>query len=243
MKMISLQGHTAVVTGASRGIGAAVAYALADEGVNLALTARQEGPLKKIAVELKQKNIDVLTIAADITLSDTPAKIIRQTRERFGGLDFLINNAGTGLNSRFEETTPEQWDMLMAINAKAPFFLSREALPLLKKSENPVILNISSVVGRKGYANQAVYSASKHALMGFTKAMAKELKDTGIRVAAISPGATATDLITEMRPDLDTSVLIQPEEIAQAALFLIKFKGNAAIDEINIRRAAGTPWD
>lgn len=243
MKNKSIQSRTALVTGASRGIGAAIARALAPEGVNLVLAARKPGPLQEISDELQRTGTDVLPITVDLTRPEAPAEIIEKTNERFGGLDILVNNAGTGLNMSFEDTSSEAWDRIMAINAKAPYFLCREALALLENSADPVIINISSVVGRKGYANQAAYSASKHALMGWTKAMARELQERGIRVATVSPGATATDLIDEMRPDLDKSVLIQPEEVAESVLFLIKYGGSAAIDEINIRRAAGTPWD
>jgi len=130
----------------------------------------------------------------------------------------------------------------MKINARAPFILCREALPWLEQSEIPTIINISSVVGHKGYIRQAAYSASKHALMGFTKALAREAQDRDIRVHALAPGGVATDLVTSMRPDLDTGELIQPEELADIVLFLLLHRGNAVIDEINIRRISNTPW-
>jgi 3-oxoacyl-[acyl-carrier protein] reductase len=162
--------------------------------------------------------------------------------EHFGKLDFLVNNAGTAENITFEETSLEQWDRIMNLNARAPFFLCQAALPLLRKSGTPAIINISSVVGRHGYARQAAYSASKHALLGFTKALAKEVQPEGIRVHALSPGATSTDLIKTMRPDLDPSVLISPEDLAEVAVFILKFRGQGVIDEYNVRRSAGTPW-
>ena len=147
------------------------------------------------------------------------------------------------MNCGFEDISPEMWDRIMNLNARAPFLMCRAAVPYLRKSEDPIILNISSVVGRKGYARQSAYSASKHALMGFTKALARELSGEGITVVAVSPGAVATELATTMRPDLDTSILIAPEEVAEAALFLLKYRGRGVADEINIRRNSGTPWD
>ena len=141
-----------------------------------------------------------------------------------------------------EETSTDDWDEMMAVNARGPFLVCRESIPYLKKQKTSWIINISSVVGVKGYANQSAYSASKHALMGMTKSLAREVKDDGIRVHAICPGAVDTEMITRARPDIDRSELIKPEEIADAVLFLTSQSGNAVIDQINIRRRSGTPW-
>ncbi len=112
----------------------------------------------------------------------------------------------------------------------------------MEKAKAPVIVNISSVVGRLGYEKQGAYAASKHALMGFSKVLAKELQPKGFRVHVLSPGGVATEMVSKMRPDIDTSELIQPEEIAEIVQFLIKNRGNAMIDTINIRRESSTPW-
>ena len=120
--------------------------------------------------------------------------------------------------------------------------LCREAIPYLKQQEISFIININSVVGIKGYAHQAAYSASKHALLGMTKSLAKEVQPDGIRVHSINPGGIDTELIGRARPDLDRSVLMQPEEIADIVLYLVTRRGNAIIDEINVRRAASTAW-
>jgi 3-oxoacyl-[acyl-carrier protein] reductase len=130
----------------------------------------------------------------------------------------------------------------MAINARGPFLLCREAIPYLKQQDQAFIINITSVVGVKGYTNQAAYSASKHAVMGMTKALAKEVQSDGIRVHAICPGGVDTQLGGQARPDLERSVLIQPEEIADIVLFLVTRQDNAVMDEIHVRRATSTPW-
>ncbi len=130
----------------------------------------------------------------------------------------------------------------MIINAKVPYFLCKYAIPYLKNSEIPTIINISSVVGYKGYVNQSVYTASKHALHGFTKVLAQEVHENGIRVHLISPGGVATDLVNKVRPDLEKTSLIQPSEIAEIIVFLLKFRNNAVIDEIQIRRKDNIPW-
>jgi 3-oxoacyl-[acyl-carrier protein] reductase len=132
---------------------------------------------------------------------------------------------------------------MMNVNARAPFLLCKKAIPHLKLSKQASIINISSVVGRKGYVNQTAYSASKHALTGFTKALAKELHPLGIRVHLISPGGVATDMINKTRPDLVGTGLIQPSEIADIIEFLINKRGNVMIDEINLRRSSTIPFD
>ncbi|MCX7941509.1 MAG: SDR family oxidoreductase [Dictyoglomaceae bacterium] len=240
--MLSLKGKIALITGASRGIGRAISKALAQEGVNLAINSRAEEGLLILKNELKDFGIDILLCPFDLKDPKTPKLIIEKVIEYFGKLDILINNAGIALAKPIIETKEEEWDEIMAVNAKAPFFLCKYAIPYLKKSDIPTIINISSVVGTKGYINQGAYSASKHALMGFTKVLAQEVHDDGIRVHVIAPGGVATDLVTIMRPDIDPETLIKPEEIAEIIIFLLKFRGNAVIDEINVRREKNPPW-
>jgi 3-oxoacyl-[acyl-carrier protein] reductase len=130
----------------------------------------------------------------------------------------------------------------MAVNARAPFLLCRDAIPHLRQQPRSFIVNITSVVGVKGYINQALYSASKHAVMGMSKALAKEVQKDGIRVHAICPGGVDTDLVGQARPDLDRSVLMKPEEVAEVVLFLVTRRGIAVIDQVDMRRESSTPW-
>jgi len=128
------------------------------------------------------------------------------------------------------------------VNARAPFLLCREAVPYLKNSDIATIINISSLVGIKGYINQGAYTASKHALMGFTKVLAQEVHQDGIRVHIISPGVIDTEMETMTESDIDPFDLMSPDEIAEIVLFLLTHRGNAVMDEINIRRASNLPW-
>ncbi len=238
-----LKGKTAIITGASRGIGRAAALRLAREGINLSIHGRSRKDLEEVRKRASSSGADVLICVEELSDKDAPGRIVKNTVERFGGLDILINNAGAASSSPAEKTTREEWDRLMGINASAAFFLCREALPHLKKSMAATIINISSVVGHKGYENQAAYTASKHAMTGFTKALAREAQKDGVRVHLISPGGTATDMVRKTRPDLDESILISPDDIAETAAFLLHMRHtNAAIDEIRIRRASGVPW-
>ncbi len=235
---------TALLTGASRGIGLAIARELADVGYNLALVARGEDALKQVAAEIEAAHgVRVKTIAADLAQEEAYSRIVAQTVAEFGGIDLLVNCAGLAQQGSFTDVEPAEWDRIFAVNAKAPFFICKEALPYLKQSQKPVIINIASVVGFKGYINQSVYSSSKHALTGFTKVLAKEVQPFGIRVHLISPGGVATDMVKEMRPDIKPDELLQPEEIAEIVRFLVTRKGRGTIDQFYLRRYSSLAFD
>ena len=237
---------TALITGASRGIGRAIAVLLSRNGYKLFLTARDTGKLEE-TLKICTDNISgpenkPVIIPADIT-DESSLKLIADTINNYSGkLSVLVNNAGTALSKPFEETTAQEWDKIMSINARAPFLLTKQLLPLLRKTQKASIINIGSVVSVKGYEQQSAYTASKHALAGWTKVLAKEVYKDGIRVHLIAPGGVATDMVKGVRPDIDTSDLIQPEEIAEAVLFLINSPANAVIDMLEIHRAGKMPF-
>jgi len=181
---------------------------------------------------------NMLILPADITTHEGIDSVM-QGLER---LDILINNAGMALNSSFEQTSEADFDRIMALNVKAPFVLCQRCLPLLRQSDCPTIINMGSVVSYQGYANQAAYAASKHALIGMTKALAREVYAEGIRVHLIAPGGVYTDMIAIARPDLSPDGMIQADEVAEAVAYLILHRGNAVIDEIRLHRKGKEPF-
>ena len=233
----------ALVTGASRGIGKAIATELASLGYELALVVRDTAALAETIAELPEACPKAVAIPADLSLVESYPEVVREAAAQLGGIDVLVNCAGLSQSGSFTDVTPEQWDRIFAVNAKAPFFLCQEALPYLKKSSKPTVINIASVVGFKGYINQSVYSSSKHALTGFTKVFAKEVQPFGIRVHLISPGGVATEMVRKMRPDINPYELIQPEEIAEIVRFLVTREGQGTIDQFYIRRYSGLAFD
>jgi len=239
-----LDGKVAIVTGASRGIGRAVCLALGKEGATIILTARSEQKLKEVAEQVERIGGRAEIVAAELADEGAVKGIIKTAGEKFGCLDILVNNAGVTHSAGFEQSSTEDWDRCMRVNARAPFILCREALPLLRKAEAGYIINIASVVGVKGYPLQSVYTASKHALRGMTMSLSEELSREGshIRVHIICPGGVDTDMVQRVRPDIKKDELIRPDEIAELVVYLVTHSGNAVIDELHIRRVSSSPW-
>ena len=238
MSSETLEGQTAIVTGAGRGIGRAIAITLASRGIKVALVARTEEQLRDVQAEIASSGGEAEVFPTDITDDSDITALLKGAAERFGGLDILINNAGLVKVVSLAETSAEDWDRTMAVNVHAPFVLCRQAIEYLKQRPSSHIINITSALALKGYPDQGAYTASKHALLGMTKTLAKEVNDMGILVHAIHPGGVDT----AMRFDEDRSVLMNPQPIADAVIFLLTIEGSGTVDEIRVRRKAGTPW-
>lgn len=240
--MANLNGKIALITGASGGIGSSLARTFAVQGVRLALLGRSKDKLNALAEELRAQGAEVLPLPGDLTNDGYLAYCFAQVEAHFGGLDILVNNAGMALSAPMAETTMAQYDQIMALNARAPYLACQLALPLLRRSEWATIVNIASVVAHKGYPLQSAYAASKHALSGFTKSLANEVYGEGIRVHLISPGGVFTDMVRIARPDLTGEDMILPQDVADAALFLVSHRTNAVVDEIELHRAGKAPF-
>lgn len=237
-----LASQVAMVTGASRGIGRAISVALAQEDATVVLSARSVKKLQETAEQVTEAGGKAEIVVTELTEEESIKNLVKVTGDKFGRLDILVNNAGVTHSAKLEETATKDWERCMWVNARAPFILCREALPLLKKSQAGYIINIASVVGVKGYPLQSAYTSSKHALRGMTISLAEEMRGSNIRVHLLCPGGVDTDLVQRVRPDIKKDALMQPEEIAELVLYLVTHKGNAVIDELHIRRATSKPW-
>jgi 3-oxoacyl-[acyl-carrier protein] reductase len=238
----ALTGKAAIVTGASRGIGRCIALTLASHGCSVALAARNSSQLQTVAAEVGACGGQAMVQQCDMACEKDIVSLVDHAVARFGRLDIVVNNAGMGSFGPLADATAQQWDTVMSVNARGPFLLCRQAIPHLAKQKPSYIVNITSVVGIKGYENQSIYSASKHAVMGWTKALAREVQKQGIRVHAICPGAVDTDMVSDARPDLDRAQLIAPQEVADVVLFLVTRTGKGVVDLVSIRREGSTPW-
>lgn len=243
-KAAFLKGKTALVTGAAGGIGEAVCQKLtADYGMNLIITGRNDATLHPLAESLRAHGVEVYPCIGDLSDMAFIDCVLNSARERFGGIDVLINNAGLSHNCSVEEMTPELFDSIMQVNVRAPYFLCQRALPDLRKSDCATIINICSVVAHKGYPRQSVYAASKHALLGLSKSLANEVYRDGIRVHVISPGGVYTPMVALTRPDLTPDGMTLPEDIANIVGFYLECrKTNAVIDEIEVHRLMKEPF-
>ena len=224
--MIALAGKTAIVTGASRGIGLAIARALAGQGVRLGLLSRS-----KPAIGGEFVGCD---------LAD-PAQIpgaVGQLVQRLGAVDFLINNAGTFLEKPAAAMELADWERVLRINLTAPFLITRELLPHLIALRQGRIVNIASTSSVQGYLHQSAYCASKHGLLGFARSLALEVKPHNIHVYNLCPGGVDTDLIkgTHLGERLKGQPMIAPADIANMVVFLLQQPDNIDLSEVVVRR-------
>lgn len=215
-----LKGKTAVVTGGGRGIGKAVAVALAGEGTNLAIASRTFRELKKTAGEIENRGARALPVRADVSREKDVAKLIGKTVKAFGRIDILINNAGIGLKKPLIHTTEKEWNRVLEVNLKSAFITSKYVLPYMVEQEEGVIVNISSVAGKHGLSGFSAYSASKFGVIGMTESLAKEVEEYGIRVYAVCPGSVDTRMYHSLFPHPPAGFLMKPETVADKVVAL-----------------------
>ena len=240
---MSLNGKKALLTGAGGGIGRVIAVALAKEGVKLVLFGGNNiVKLNETAKLVKENGGECVIISGNLTDDNFIDDAFNKAVTALDGIDILINNAGLAFNCDLSNTNLDTFDKIMNINVRVPYYLTQKALPYLEKSERASVINIASVVAHTGYPNQSAYTASKHALLGFTKSLAQEVFEKGIRVHAISPGGVYTDMIKIARPDLTEDGMILPSDIAETVMFLLKNRTNAVIDEILVHRVNKEPF-
>ena len=188
-----LKGRAAVVTGASSGLGRATAVSLARAGADVSLVARSEEELEGAAREISAIGVRALVVPTDLADEGETEAAVAKTVAEFGRLDVLVNAAGTDAPGPVEELEAAGWDRTLSVNLRAPFLLARAAFPHMRKAGGGTIVNVSSVAGKKGWANAAAYCASKFGLTGLTEVLADEGREHGIRAIILYPGAMATN--------------------------------------------------
>jgi len=232
--MESFEGRTALVTGGTKGIGKAIARDLLSAGFNVAFTARSEGDVAEAQKELAGADLPVLGLVADVTGPESCIGAVDRTVKAFGGLDVLVNNAGVGHFSPIQEMSLESWHAQIDTNLSGVFYMSRAAIPHLKKGEDSWILNIGSLAGRNTFAGGAAYNASKFGLLGMTEAMMLDLRYEGIRVTHIMPGSVDTDFGDRPGGQKEGWALTV-DDVSRAVLDLLRYPGNALPSRIELR--------
>ena len=239
--MKKLEGKKAIVTGGGRGIGRAIALAMAEEGCDVAVVSRTRGEIERVAGEINMFGSLGLAIQADISEPPDVEYMVHKTLNTFGRIDILVNNAGIAIFKPFLDLTLDDWDKTMAINLRGSFLCAREVAKYMVEQESGTIVNVCSSASKKAYPNQLAYVASKHGMMGLSKTMSIDLQPYGIKVHAICPGGVNTRLTTDARPEVDRSDWMHPEDIAHVVLMLLTMHDRVAIDEIYIRRYDSQP--
>ena len=234
---MDLTGKRALVTGASRGIGLAIARALANEGMTVFLTARDEKALAGVKFELNQKGFHVDRFAADLVDFNQVENMFARAMDFLGGIDVLVNNAGIGIKRPVIEMDISEWDEMLSLNLKAPFILSKLAAQQMIPQGSGHIINIGSGASQTPLANFAAYCASKYGLLGFSESLALELRDHGIKVSIVMPGSTATHF-NNSNPESKLKTqpgLLRPEDVADPVLYLLRQSPNAWTSVMNLR--------
>lgn len=224
-----LNGKTALITGGARGIGKAISLKFAQEGANIAFTDLVEDDnFKNTEKELKALGVKAMGFVSDASKFADSQKLVDGVVKEFGGVDILVNNAGITRDTLLLRMTEEQWDLVMMVNLKSIFNLTKAVQGIMLKQKNGSIINMSSVVGLSGNAGQANYSASKAGIIGFTKSIAKELGSRNIRCNAIAPGFIITEMTHKLPEDVRNEWVSKiplrrggtPEDVANVCVFL-----------------------
>lgn len=232
--MENLKGQVAVVTGAGRGIGAAIAKRLAKMGSMVLLTARDEDRLEQLAREIEQAGGRAEVAAFDLLDEDAVKRFADGVKRRHGRCDVLVNNAGVGrIGSPLHEMETADWDVVMGTNLKAPYLMIRAFAPLMIAMQAGHIVNISSLAGHNPLKNGAAYAASKWGLNGLTYSVAEELREYGIRVSAVAPGSVNTGF--NVSSGKDAGRKIQPDDVAHVVAMLVTQAPQSFVSEVLMR--------
>jgi short-subunit dehydrogenase len=236
--------RAALVTGASRGIGLALAELLAESGYGLTISARKHDPLEETARKLRAKGYEVEFLAANMADEQAIRELVELHREQYGRLDVLVNNAGVGIGAQAGEQQTKFVDMQLDVNLRAIVLLYRECLEMLRAAgaehQNALVVNLASIAGKSPQPWLSVYSATKAAVLAYTQAMNKELNGEGIKSVAFAPGFVDTDMTDFIKGTVSPEEMIRPTDIAEALRFLLRLSPAAVIPEIIFQRPGET---
>jgi NADP-dependent 3-hydroxy acid dehydrogenase YdfG len=224
---------TALVTGASRGIGRAIASRLGRMGASVAICARSRDRIERAATALRDEGIKTLPIVADVTRAEDVQRMVEQASNQLGDIEILVNNAGVGIFGAFYECTEANWNAVLDTNLKAVFLTSRAVAPGMIRLGRGHIINISSLASKSAFSGGAIYCASKWGLMGLTACMAEDLRAHGIRVSAVCPGSVATEF--SLHAGRDPATLLQADDVGHAVAMLVTQSTHSFISEVDLR--------
>jgi len=227
---------TAFITGATQGIGRATAFALGRAGYRVGVCARTESKVQSLIQDLKREGIEAAGGPADVGDPGKTARVVEEATRALGEIDVLVNNAGILIAKPLEELTLEDWDATMRSNVRSLYLVTRAVLPSMRRRRQGAIVNVASLAGKSGFAGGTAYSASKHAVLGFSRSLMLEVRKDNVRVIAVCPGSVDTSMMHD-QPMLkaEPSRILQPEDVAASILHAITLPGRALVSELDIR--------
>ncbi|MBV8251749.1 MAG: 3-ketoacyl-ACP reductase [Chitinophaga sp.] len=228
--MESLKGKKALITGAGKGIGRAIALALAAEGVDVALMGRTEATLQEVAIAARHLGVKAATATADVANLEEVENAIASLTSELGPIEILINNAGIAAFGGFMDLSPAQWEQIIQVNLMGVYYVTRTVLPSMIERKTGDIINISSTAGQRGAPLTSAYSASKFGLLGMTESLMLEVRKHNIRVSALTPSTIATDMAKELQlTDGNPEKVMQPEDLAEFVVSQLKLNRRVVI--------------
>lgn len=233
---MNLEGSRCVVTGGSTGIGLATARQLAAAGGRVAICARTAETLEAAATELRETGAEILSLRVDVSQEEEVDSFVRAVNEAWGGADLLVNNAGIGVFGTFVDLDIDDYDRVFGVNVRGLFLCSRAFAPGMIEQGGGVIVNVASLAGKNAFAGGAIYSASKHAVMGMSKSMMLDLRPHGVRVLTVCPGTVYTpffDRVDQFNPVEERS--LQADDVAEMILHVVQLSDRATVSEFEIR--------
>ena len=235
----ALRGKVALVTGAGRGIGRAIALAFAEEGAAVALVARSRADLAGVAAEIRERGGRALAVPADVTQDAAVESVVENVAGELGRLDILVTSAGTASFAVVSDSKPGDWDAMLALNLRAVMVCCRAALPTMMRQRSGTILNLASIAAKRALPGSAVYTATKMAVIGFSRVLAEELRPHGVRVGVLVPGAVDTPLWDSLGSSPPRDKMLRPEDVARAAVLMAALPPHASLEELTLLPAGG----
>lgn len=232
--------HTAIVTGATKGIGYAIARAILDDGGRVMITGRDADGVADAVARLREHVTDAARVAGEaVDVRDRAGvdALVDDTVRQFGSFNTLINNAGVGMFNEVEMTSDEDWARVIDTNLTGVFYSTRAAIPAMRTAGGGWIINIASLAGRNYFAGASAYCASKAGLVAFTESLMLEVRNDNIRVSVVMPGSVATDFSGPSAPEADESWKLTPEDVAQTVVDLLRHPGRSLPSKVEIRPA------
>jgi 3-oxoacyl-[acyl-carrier protein] reductase len=235
----ALRGKVALVTGAGRGIGRAIAVAFAAEGAAVALAARSRADLAGVAGEIRERDGRALAVPTDVTQDGAVEALVEQTLTDLGRIDVLVTSAGTAAFGAVSDSKPGDWDTMLALNLRAVMVCCRAVLPAMLRQRTGTILNLGSIASKRALPGSAVYTATKTAVDAFSRVLAEELRPHGVRVGVLVAGAVDTPLWDTLGSAPPRDKMLRPEDVARAAVLMAALPPHASLEELTLLPAGG----